>query len=225
MMNDEPYNPDDPAFLLSRSLDERLSDDEQRRLDEALASSPSLRRDAEELRALDRLVRRWRREQVALDWDNHARLVAGEASLEPDAAALQKVDAWIQRWGADVVPFNEERFTASVMKKVAREPGRKRRGLIFRLGAPLAAAAAVGFALTIGLWRPVPAEPVSVVRIGTRLAMAGARAGAAGTPKAVVSFGRAPADGGSSQAAPPMMALGAVGPAAPMPTTGESPPL
>ncbi len=224
-MGDATYNPDDPAFLLSRSLDEELTEDEQRRLDEAMASSPPARQEAEKLRALDRLIRRWGAEKVALDWENQRHLIVAEASSEDDAEGLGKVDALIERWGAEVVPFDEDRFTASVMKQVASEPGRKWRGLILRLGAPLAAAAAIALVVTIGIDRPASRNPISVIEFGSRLAMADPRTTPIGAPTAIVSFGRLPVEVGEVHADEAVMGFGAVGSTAMMTLPGESPPL
>lgn len=224
-MDDASYNPYDPAFLLSRSFDEELTEDEQRRLDEALASSPSARREAEELRALDRLIRRWGAEEVALDWENQRHLIVAEASSEDDAEALGKVDALIERWGAEVVAFDEERFTESVMKQVASEPGRKWRGLILRLGAPLAAAAAIAVAVTIGIDRPAPRNPVSLIEFDLHLAMVDLRTTQTGTPTAVVSFSRLPVEVGEEHTDETVMGFGFVGSTAIMTLPGESPPL
>ncbi|MGB2985545.1 MAG: hypothetical protein WBE26_06650 [Phycisphaerae bacterium] len=194
-MNETPYNPDDPAFLASRSLDEDLPECERRRLDEASASSESLRSEAQQLRAVDHLVKRWGAQPVELDWDHHAALIRVQAVSEDDAEELRKVDHLLQRWRSLTVPLDEGRFTAAVMASVESHRARASRyGLIFRLGAPLAAAAAIAFALTTGMWFTSPQKQVCRVVLGPSLSTVGLSQGVSGASKAVVLFGRDPVD-------------------------------
>jgi len=223
-MSETPYNPNDPAFLLSRSLDDELTDDERRRLDEALASSPSLQAEAEKLRALDRLIKHWGAQQAALDLDHHAALIIAQTAGDDDADKLKKVDQLIERWASKNVLFDADRFTAVVMDRVAQELDREmRRGWIFRLGAPLAAAAAVVFAVIGGAWWGSKPEAVCRVEFGPRVAMVTAPTDMTVTPSAMVSFGRAPVEPFAETSTG--ISFGTVGSSAPVAMPGESPPL
>lgn len=225
-MSEASYNPNDPAFLLSRSLDEDLPDHEQRRLDEALASSESLRSEAMQLRAVDRLVTRWGARPAGLDYEHHAALVVAQAAGEEDVEVLRKVDQLIERWGSRGVPYDEEQFTAAVIGKVARETGRTtRRGLVFRLGAPLAAAAAIAFAVTSGVWWPSHPKTLCIVELGPSATALAPRTNADGGPGAIVSFGRAPIGEVAGSPVQRGISFGTVGSTPPFARPGESPPL
>ena len=225
-MSEAPYNPNDPAFLLSRSLDEELSDEEQQRLDKALASSESLRSEAMQLRAVDRLVTRWGARPAKLDFEHHAALVVAQAVDGEDIKTLRKVDQLIKRWGSRGVLHDEERFTAAVVDKVARESMRTtRRGLVLRLGAPLAAAAAIVFAVTSGVWWPSYPEAVCRVEFGSSVTALALHTEVGGGPGAIVSFGRAPIDEVASSPVQGGISFGTVGSTPPTALPGESPPL
>ncbi|UCC31362.1 MAG: hypothetical protein JSU86_03615 [Phycisphaerales bacterium] len=225
-MSEASYNPNDPAFLLSRSLDEDLPDHEERRLDEALASSESLRSEAMQLRAVDRLVRRWGARPAGLDHEHHAALVVAQAAGGEDVEALRKVDQLIERWGSRGVPYDEERFTAAVIGKVARETGRtSRRGLVFRLGAPLAAAAAIAFAVIGGVWWPSHRQAVCVVELGPIATALAPHTNADGGSGAIVSFGRAPIGEVTGSPVQRRISFGTVGATPPAALPAESPPL
>lgn len=162
-MNGEAYNLDDPLFAVSRSLDEDLPEDERRKMEEALAASESLRAEAEALRATDRLVKRWASTPAELDWRRHAELIEAQATGE-ESKELEKVDHLLGRWGRTEPLLDEDAFAAAVMAKVRSEGRRSMRSsLLFRLGAPLAAAAAVAIAITGSLWLRPSSEPTTYV--------------------------------------------------------------
>lgn len=201
-MKEQPFQPDDLGFLISRGLDDDLSDDERRRLTEALSASDALRKEAESMRALHLLVRRWSRAPVEIDWTSHAALVEARCAEDADGEDRPAVDRILKRWAAGDVTFDEEQFTAGVMERLQRSsqlPKRRSRyRRLIRLGPPLAAAAALALALVGG-----PAffsgsdalDPVSRVEF--------ARSDSA--PRAVVRFARGlPGDtpGHSNQTAP-----------------------
>lgn len=56
-------------FLLSRSLDEPLTDDEQRQLDQALADDPSLADELAAYQRADDAIQQWAGEVPEVDWD------------------------------------------------------------------------------------------------------------------------------------------------------------
>ncbi len=181
-MDDRTYNPDDPLFLVSRSLDGELSADERRRLDELLAESPSLGEEARQIQSTDAAIRQWGRTRVELDWEHHAKLIQGVLAESSDSG-LGGVDRLLTDWSRSQPDFDEEALAQSVLARIA--PARRQPGIVrwtLRIGAPLAAAAAVVFALTASFWS-TPA-PVVVVSIGRA---------AVSTPEAtvaVVSIGR-----------------------------------
>ena len=152
-MSEVPYNPDDPIFLLSRSLDEELSGAEREKLDRALASSGALRAEADRLRRLNELIQRWGERPVQVDWVNHAAHTKARLIDDGQAEKLEKVDQLLGRWASQTVSIDEEAFTAAVMASVRAE--RKTpswHSVVFRLGVPLAAAAAVVFAVVGTSW-------------------------------------------------------------------------
>jgi hypothetical protein len=152
-MTDCQYNPNDPEFLASRSLDEDLSESDRRRLSDALQASEDLRCEAEKLRAVDELVKRWGGEEVELDWNAHSELAVAKAMAEQDEETGGKLDDLLQRWGGKRVELDEEAFTQAVMARVRPQKSRPpRRSLLFRLRTPLAAAAALAIAVTAAYW-------------------------------------------------------------------------
>ncbi len=215
-MNETPYNADDPAFLLSRSLDEELSDEELRRLESAMASSGALRLEAENLRALDELVKRWAARKPEVDFDCHAVLTVARAGEKCDDDELRKVDRLIERWGSQGVSIEAQPFTAAVMERVTCGPGHKpRRRLIFKIAAPLAAAAALAFAITASMWQAAGPQGICNVRFGPATPVV------ASSP--VVLFGRAAVD--STIEPTTGISLGTVGSAPLSALPGGSPPL
>ncbi len=168
-MSETPYNADDPAFLASRSLDGELSASERQRLNRALGASKSLRAEHEGLRAVDQLVKSWGSGEVDLDWAAYGKLVQAKALAEPDVERDRKLDGLLASWADERAAIDDEAFTAAVMASVEVRSRRAwRRSLVFRLGAPLAAAAAVALMVTGTLvdWSS-PAPRVEVV-IGPR---------------------------------------------------------
>ena len=190
-MSEERFNPNDPAFLASRSLDERLSPGEQAVLDEALASSESLRAEVGKLGALKQLIQGWGADDVEVDCENYQTLIHARAHSEEYSEDLDKVDQLLSRWGRKDPCLDADVFTASVMARIHRiEGGRWSRRLIVRVGVPLAAAAALLFVLTGGPWLLPAGRPVCRV-------VYGAAVGSSGAPR-----GLKPAAQGEEHAAP-----------------------
>ena len=189
-MTETPHNPNDPAFLFSRSLDEELSEPDRKRLQDALASSEALRAEADELAAVDRLVKRWALSSAELDWENHAKLLSAEAVGE--AEGFGEIDSLLARWGDEKAALNWEQFTDAVMTQVTRlRHPRPRRRLIYRLAAPLAAAAAIAIVVTGTFWQVSTVQPIAVVVIGPEVEPGGMGSGPVGTGRAVIRFARA----------------------------------
>lgn len=189
-MTDRPHNPNDPAFLFSRSLDEELSDVDRQRLEEALASSEALRVETDGLSAVDRLVKRWGLSKAEMDWQNHAKLLSAEAIGE--AEGLGEIDSLLARWGSQEVALDWQRFTDAVMTDVGRlRHPQPRRRLIYRLAVPLAAAAVIAIAVIGTLWQVSPVQPIAVVIIGPEVESRGMGSDSAGAGRAVVRFARA----------------------------------
>lgn len=157
-MNEQPINPDDPAFLLSRRLDGDLTDDERRRLDNSLRSSESLRADAESMRRMTDLLGRWADAPVELDWEAHAALINARCRSDDASQDQPELDGILRRWSRGGVAVDEDQFTSGVMQRVGRgTSGIEARSIhrwIFRIAAPLAAAAVLVFALVGGPGMP-----------------------------------------------------------------------
>ncbi len=164
-MSEAPHNPKDPAFLASRALDEALDAESQRALDEALEASAELRMEADQLASVDRLVKRLGEDPVELDWNAYASLISERIAGADDEVVASNVDALVARWGATRVEMDGDGFSASVLQRInATEKRRSQRRFIFRLGAPLAAAAAVAMIVGGTFWlRSRPRAGVQVV--------------------------------------------------------------
>jgi anti-sigma factor RsiW len=144
------YNPDDLSFLLSRQLDGDLGPQERARLEEALRSSPQLRREAEQLRGIHALLERWAVRAAEPDAVAIEGLTLAQINGELRDAELAKVDSLLQRWAARAGPAVPD-LRAQVLEAIQANRRPAARRLLFRLGAPLAAAAALAIAL-VGPW-------------------------------------------------------------------------
>jgi hypothetical protein len=201
-MTDRPHNPNDPEFLLSRSFDEELSEDERRVLDEALAGSESLRAERERQVSLDKLLRRFTARKVDVDWDAFAAGVdRANAAEHPDEAA-DDFDRLLARWGQDDPEVDWERFTAEVMGRIdpvqSATPWHR---MVFRIGAPLAAAAAIALAVLIPMKEAPQGRSLVCYSYPTTRA-----ASTTATRVSVVSYGR-----DSAEAYAPRPNVGAFG--------------
>ena len=212
-MSHRPEQPDDLSFLLSYSLDEGLPADERRRLDEALATSESLRAESDDLCAVDRLVKRWGEQTVDVDWRTMEALIIATAREDE---SLADVDDLVARWGETVVAYNDVAFVDGVLSRVAAEASANppaRLLLWYRIGMPLAAAAAIVFAVTTQRWFVRPAGVCEVAfGGGARVQVHDAPMG--GPARVVVQFARASVE--REPVEPPGMSYGSVG-AAPLP--------
>lgn len=190
-MSETPYNPDDLAFLISRSLDQDLGSDERQRLDQALGESEALRAWADELRAVDRLVKRWGAGPVELDWGPYTATVQARVAALDEEEDLHRIDDWLRRWGDQRVEIDGPGFTDSVMTRIGATRRRSPvHTLIFRLGAPLAAAAAVALTLTAAFWSRDSNERVPLVLFRSRTTMVQPESSPEGRSEPVISFHR-----------------------------------
>jgi len=177
-MTDAPYNADDPGFLLSRSLDERLSEGDRLRLDEALAADANLADEASALRRTDALLKRIGREAVGVDASVFEATIAARVAeaAEERAADLEGVDDVLGRWAKQSPTYDEQALATSVMLEVRRSkvsPFWQR--TVGRVGVPIAIAASILFAVTLPLWVPFLAKPVAVVQYGAMVSGNGGR--------------------------------------------------
>jgi len=213
-VNEKPYNPDDPLFLFSRSLDEALNDVDRQCLSEAMALG-SVRREAEEFSAVDRLLKRWALTRADLD--------AGfEAAAPTQREEVDPIDQLLARWGRTPVEVDWDGFTATVMAEV--QSGRRMPAL-YRWALPLAAAAAVAFAVVTTFRTPDLPFSENIVRYGSssdateimRVALA---------PSMIVSYGPpAGEEGFRPPSMAPNLSYGSVGSAPIAVSSFDSPPL
>lgn len=195
-MNDESTNPKDPSFLLSRRLDGDLTDKERRQLDEALKSSESLRAEEASIKKLNALLRRWSSAPVELDWEAHAALINGRCEAADTSQDESDLDGILERWGRDGIDFDEKNFATDVMRRVGdgRDVGTPSRNpWVFRIGVPLAAAAALAFALLGGPWMSGKPNPQIAENLPTKIAPVGVIPFDA--PVCIVQFARAAPSG------------------------------
>lgn len=219
-MNEEPYQSDDPSFLLSRALDEDLTEVQRRRLEEALAASPSLRVEARTFRSVDRLLKGWAGRRMKIDGTAFEAGVLARVADEAHGEALGKVDSLLEQWGRHRPVVDEKAFVQAVLGQIGPTvrvtPWRRR---ILRLGLPLAAAAVVAIAVTARIgWTPARA-PVVRVAIG-RIVSAPNGPRVHGRTQQVVSFARGSVDVSPTPFAEPGVSFIAVG-ASPITTSPE----
>ena len=188
-MSDSKDNPNDPAFLASRALDESLSVASKAKLDEALDSSEEIRSLANQLGAVDRLVKKWGRRSPEIDWACHEKLIKARVEAIGEEDRLDGVDDLIAKW-ASPPPIDEHRFESDVMNRIRREQAANRRRILFRLGVPLAAAAAIAIVATAMLWTSPSIQPMVQVDIGPPERFVSSDS--ARTAVAFVSFDRTP---------------------------------
>ena len=168
MSRHENINSNDPLFLVSRDLDGDLSAAEKSRLAEVLAGSNKLQKDAEALRVVSSLVSGRVTDEAGVDWLHFEKLVMARVA-EADENSTQ-VDQLLSRWAAREPVYNEGHYAGQVLTRIAtaKKPNVSWR-LVARLGAPLAAAAAVVIAVTATWHAPISMvnlAPVAVVEIG-----------------------------------------------------------
>jgi len=177
----------DPLFLVSSGIDGDLSASEQVRLDAMLTASEELRVEAAKLRTVAQLVKSRGIDSAQVDWELHEKLVLTE--IEEGESDLKSVDNLLQKWGRKTPDYDERALSDGIMARIApaRERQRSAWRIIARLGAPLAAAAAIVLVVT-GNWFAQIAPVSTVVLIGPA-----SRGGGWGAPVSVVSFVR-PAD-------------------------------
>ncbi len=165
-MTADAYNSDDLAFLISRGLDGDLSPAERRRLDAALSQSESLRAEVSKFEAVDQLVERWGEKPVEVDWQYLATLTSASAGSADDER-LGKVDDLLRRWRNRNAGIEGIDLTTNVLARIRSE---RRRAtpyrFVFRLGIPLAAAAAIVLAVTLTTWFTPARDPIYRVAIG-----------------------------------------------------------
>jgi len=217
-MTADAYNPDDLAFLISRGLDGDLSPAEGRRLDEALSQSESLRAEASKFEAVGQLVERWGEKPVEVDWQHHATLTSACAGSADDER-LGKVDDLLRRWRNRSVGIEGIDLTTSVLAEIRSE---RRRAtpyrFVFRLGIPLAAAAAIALAVTATTWFTPARDPICRVAIGpSSWNAAGVERGV--QSRVVVSFAQSGEAAGTIQT-PPTIGFATIG-VEPLGSAGE----
>jgi hypothetical protein len=166
-MTESSPNPDDPEFLLSRSLDEDLSDEERRRLEKELAASDSLQEAQRHYARLNELLRLFAVEKLEVDWDAFAANVE-QASVSVERKTSQNaLDELLARWARGELDVNWERFTAEVMGRIEQKPSAVPwHRMIFRIGGPLAAAAAIVLAVLVFQVKRTPEGRSNVVYEG-----------------------------------------------------------
>lgn len=173
IMSDSEYNPHDPLFLLSRSIDGDLTPAEQEQLEAALAASAELRAEAEQLRTVCRLIQAWGARAPGVDAEDLGDEVTAHLAESAEDAELAGVDQLLQRWSRPAPEVDWERFQGAVMARIAPEPrAAPLRGRLIRLGTPLAAAAAIALAF-IGYLRPWETSPPEQMSVPTVLVQVG----------------------------------------------------
>jgi len=156
----------DPLFLASLDIDGDLSAPERAQLEKALKGSPSLREQAAQLRTVAKWMDSYRKYELHIDWKTHENLVL--AAIGEHDSGLACVDRALKKWAKSEPDYDERVFVNGVLSRIdsARRTKRTAWRTVARLGAPLAAAAAVVLAVTATWQAPVRMSPVVDVRIG-----------------------------------------------------------
>ncbi len=150
-MSDDLYNPTDPLFLLSRSLDEPLTDEDRLRLNEFMQSGAASRVDAQRFLSLNRLLRDWKSQNsILFDRELPDRVLAAIRANPMVENRDDSLEDLLSQWRKESPAIDWVRFQSDVMCEIRREERfSKSRRLVFRMGVPLAAAAAIAFAFLI----------------------------------------------------------------------------
>ncbi|MHC5110995.1 MAG: hypothetical protein ACYTHJ_14080 [Planctomycetota bacterium] len=139
-------DPDNLLYLYSMGLDEELNKKDQARLDDALKADESLNKDADALAAVDRWMRQVATERQEVDSSTFVNLV--NATLEDDdSESLACIDRLVSAWGSEKVEVDPIEFRDGVLARLDGVRHVRKRSLVFRLAVPLAAAAALAFAI------------------------------------------------------------------------------
>ncbi len=83
---EQPIHPDDPGFLMSRRLDDDLTPDERRQLDELLSRDAEADRQMREYARLDQLLGEWGRAEPRIEWGRFQRDVLAAIRRRPSAS-------------------------------------------------------------------------------------------------------------------------------------------
>lgn len=188
-MSASNINPNDPAFLASQAMDESLPAKAKAGLDQALDASEDLRTLAKQVEAVDRLVKNWGRRSPDIDWACHEKLILARVEAIGEEDRLDGVDDLIAKW-ASPSPIDEHHFESEVMDRIRRERPAIRRRILFRIGVPLAAAAAIAIVATGMLWPSLSTRPLVHVEVGPSERFLSSDA--ARTALVFVSFDRTP---------------------------------
>lgn len=193
VMTEEIYNANDTLYLFSCGLDETLSDKQRRDVDKALAALPSLSQQAEALRATAVLLGRWSKQRLDCDWARQAQSISDQIG-DGTTGEFDQLDALLGRWSATRASFDADAFTAGVVARVEQASARGATSkALFRIGAPLAAAAAIALVVVGTLWFQTPlASSVHVVYYSS--AARGDAAVGAGRVECLVAYHRDPVE-------------------------------
>jgi len=156
-MTEAMFNPNDPAFLASRSFDEELTPEEKTRLGEALHTSSELRKELEAFKQLDALLRNWRLIELPGNESGFTASVMESIEALDNPETETQVDHLLSNWRTLDHAINEKAFVHSVMREVQPKRLRlsPRRRVVYRLMAPLALAASVALMITVfQAWQP-----------------------------------------------------------------------
>ncbi len=218
-MTHESYNPGDPLFLVSRDIDGDLSKDESDRLEDAFRSSESFRMQADRLRRVDRVVRQWGSEGVEIDWKHHAALITELTRAERDEDDLTRVDGLLAEWAQRKPVLDPRDFAQGVLERI--NPRRNApAGWTWRIGAPLAAAAAIALTVTASLWFGPHSSSVAIVSIGRVESNHVLKRGV--EPRVIVSFARPTTDTQASANDAPDIGYMTIG-SSPLPRAWDEP--
>ena len=148
----EPYNPSDPEFLLSRRIDEPLSEQEQGQVRAFEASSIDAPQVDQHLKAVASLVAHWAGNSIEVDADSYVEGVLGRIA-DSHAHEFGKVDRALRQWNDGGVNVDAADFLDAVRQRVESETETgEMRPWMLRVRRPLAAAAVVAVAVLAAMW-------------------------------------------------------------------------
>lgn len=152
-MSEFEQDRNDPFFLLSRSMDEELSDDEQRVLEDALAQSDDLRATVKQWLRLHEIVRAWSLAHPDVDTEPYVKHVVARLGDAESEVVSTDVDALLEHWGETAPDYDDKSFVHGVMDRLGQaDAPPERHWSLRRFALPMAAAAALVFAV-VGVLR------------------------------------------------------------------------
>ncbi len=188
-MTSDSYNPNDPLFLVSESIDDMLSPETERALRVSLDASDQLQAEAVQLKRVAQIITRFAARKPTLDWDAHAEKILARIADQCSDDSLDEVDQTLVAWGQRDIDDATPDLATTVLKRAHAQTNRNAdpnrsghndrsdrndRGSRYKIfhipwlakvAIPLAVAAAIVLAVIPSVWNQPTMAPICVVNI------------------------------------------------------------